>query len=84
VEELSRGPKDVGNQQLTNDASWQGLFLAENRGHFAEKQGSPGIYFALFFAFSRFFGIVSVAIRCVSGTSGDQDPPKKIVPENLP
>jgi hypothetical protein len=55
----------------------QELFLAENQGHIAEKRGSHEKYFALFFAFFRFLRILSIASRCLSTTSGAQDPPKK-------
>jgi hypothetical protein len=65
-----------GHQQVTNYASFQGLFSAEKGGHFAEKPGSHGKYFTLFFAFFRFFQIFPVATHCLPGTSGGQDPPK--------
>jgi hypothetical protein len=71
-------------EQLTNHASYQGPFLAQNQGHFAEKRGSRPKYFALFFAFFRFCGILSATSYCVATRSGDPTPPKKIVPKTLP
>jgi hypothetical protein len=48
----------------------------------AEKRGFPDKYFTLFFAFSLFFGSLSDASHCLSTTSGDPAPPRKIVPKN--
>jgi hypothetical protein len=58
--------------------------LAEKEGYFADKRGFHGKYFELFFVVFMFFVFVSVATRCLSTTSGDQDPPKKIMPKTLP
>jgi hypothetical protein len=55
--------------------------LAEKRLSLAEKEGSVGKYFTLFFAVFLFFGIMRVASRCVSRTSRGQTPAKKIVPK---
>jgi hypothetical protein len=71
-------------QQLANHPSFQGQFLDEKQGHFAEKQGSHGNYFAHFFEFFRFFGNFSVASHCLSTTSGNPTPLKKIMPKTLP
>jgi hypothetical protein len=50
----------------------------------AEKPGSDRKYFALLHAFFRFFGVFSVASSCLSMTTGDPTPSKKIVPKTLP
>jgi len=78
----NRAAEELGIQQLTNYASYQGLFLAEKRGPFAEKQGSHRNYFSLFLVFFRFSGLFLVPSLCLSSTNGDPTPSKKIVPEN--
>jgi hypothetical protein len=62
----------------------QGFFWAEKQGHFAEKRGFHGNYFALFFVFFTFFRISSAATLCLPTTSAAPTPPKKIVPKTLP
>jgi hypothetical protein len=80
----NRQSQIVEYEQLTEYASFHGPFLPQKEGHFAENQGSHGNYFALFFVFFRFFGIFPVATHCLSTTSADPTPPKKIMPKTLP
>jgi hypothetical protein len=37
-----------------------------------------------FFAFSHFLGCFTLSTRCLSAASAARDPPKKIIPKNLP
>jgi hypothetical protein len=70
------GPEREWNECLTEK---KGVFW----GCFAEKRGSALKKIALFFEFSRFFGIFATARRWRARRCGGGNPPKKIVPKNL-